>query len=53
MICQAFNLSPEIAIALSLMRRLREVALGVPGLLTWRILESRAARLHPGVEASP
>jgi putative membrane protein len=40
-ICQAFNLSPEVAIALSLMKRLREVVLGVPGLITWRLLSTR------------
>ena len=53
-ICQAFNLSPEVAIALSLMKRLREVGLGVPGLVTWRILQTRAPRLTvPGLGASP
>ncbi len=40
-ICQAFGLSPELAIALSLMKRLREVCLGVPGLLAWHRLEAR------------
>lgn len=42
-VCHAFGLSPEVAIALSLMKRLREVALGVPGLLAWHHLETRAA----------
>ncbi len=36
-ICQLFGLSPEVAIALSLMKRLREVALGVPGLVAWQV----------------
>jgi putative membrane protein len=40
-ICQMFGLSPEIAIALSLMKRLREVGLGVPGLLAWHRAEAR------------
>jgi putative membrane protein len=40
-ICQVFDLSPELAIALSLMKRLREVGLGVPGLLAWHRLEAR------------
>jgi putative membrane protein len=40
-ICQMFGLSPEMAIALSLMKRLREVALGVPGLLAWHRAEAR------------
>jgi putative membrane protein len=40
-ICQVFGLSPEMAIALSLMKRLREVGLGVPGLLAWHRAEAR------------
>jgi putative membrane protein len=40
-ICQAFGLSPEMAIALSLMKRLREVGLGVPALLAWHRAEVR------------
>jgi putative membrane protein len=40
-ICQVFGLSPEIAIALSLMKRLREVGLGGPGLLAWYRAEAR------------
>jgi putative membrane protein len=47
-ICQVFNISPELAIALSLMKRLREVALGVPGLVTWRILSARGS--HPDAQ---
>jgi len=42
-ICQVFGLSPEMAIALSLMKRLREVGLGVPGLLAWHRAEARPA----------
>ncbi len=44
-ICRCFGLSPEVAIALSLMKRLREVVLGVPGLLTWQYRESRRPAL--------
>ncbi len=40
-ICGLFGLSPEVAIALSLMKRLREVALGVPSLLAWQVIEGR------------
>ena len=40
-ICEVFGLSPEVAIALSLIKRLREVALGVPGLLAWQRMEAR------------
>ena len=54
-ICQAFNLSPETAIALSLVKRLREVVLGVPGLVTWRILGTyhRQSDMPPSFEVSP
>lgn len=34
-VCRLLAISPEIAIALSLVKRLREVALGLPGLLLW------------------
>jgi hypothetical protein len=36
-----FGLSPEVAISLSLMKRLREVALGLPGLIIWQFDEGR------------
>jgi putative membrane protein len=54
-ICQLFGLSPEVAIALSLMKRLREVALGVPSLLAWQRMEARptAAPVQPVTEAVP
>ena len=40
-ICQVFGLSPEVAIALSLMKRVREVVLGVPALLAWQRMEAQ------------
>jgi uncharacterized membrane protein YbhN (UPF0104 family) len=40
-ICRIFGLSPEMAIALSLMKRLREVGLGMPALLAWHRTEDR------------
>ena len=54
-VCQLFGLSPEVAIALSLVKRLREVVLGVPGLLAWQLMESRtpAASAHPLPGALP
>ena len=39
-VCQAFGLAPEVAIALSLMKRLREVTLGIPALLAWQRMEA-------------
>lgn len=41
----AFGLSPEAAIAVSLVRRARDIALGVPVLLAWQFVEVR--RLQP------
>ena len=42
-VCGIFGLSPEVAIALSLLKRLREVALGLPGLTLGRYVETKAA----------
>ncbi len=39
-----FGLGPEIALALSLMKRAREVLLAVPALLAWKLIELRAWR---------
>lgn len=49
-VCSLFGLSPELAIALSLVKRLREVAFGVPALLAWQRME--AASPAPA-EAAP
>ncbi|MBV9654659.1 MAG: flippase-like domain-containing protein [Acetobacteraceae bacterium] len=48
-VCGLFGLLPEVAIALSLVKRLREVVLGVPGLLAWQWLEAR----RPAAPAGP
>ena len=50
-VCALFGLSPETAIALSLTKRLREVALGVPGLLLWQRLEASPGL--PRLETAP
>lgn len=42
-ICSVFGISPEIAIALSLVKRLREIVLGIPGLVLWRRNSAKAA----------
>ena len=36
-----FGLSPEVALALSLLKRVREIATGVPNLILWQVVESR------------
>jgi putative membrane protein len=39
-----FGLSPDLALALSLIKRAREVALGFPALIAWQLLETRRLR---------
>jgi hypothetical protein len=34
------GISGEIALAVSLLRRARELALGIPGLIAWQLLEA-------------
>ncbi len=41
LLCGVFGIGPEIALALSLMKRLREIVLGVPGIAMWLRLERR------------
>jgi putative membrane protein len=41
LVCGLVGIGPQAAIELSLLRRIREVALGVPGLLAWQIVERR------------
>lgn len=44
-----FGLSPEAALALSLLKRARDLVIGVPTLIAWEILESRRLALGSGV----
>ncbi|MGD9538038.1 MAG: lysylphosphatidylglycerol synthase domain-containing protein [Alphaproteobacteria bacterium] len=52
------GLPPEIALGLSLVKRLREIALGVPALMVWQVVEghrlfSRRSRPAPAPAAAP
>jgi len=40
-ICHALGMTPELGMALSLMKRVRELILGIPGLLFWHRIEGR------------
>jgi putative membrane protein len=40
-LCSVFGLDPPVAIALSLVKRVAELFLGLPGLLAWQLLERR------------
>jgi hypothetical protein len=49
MLGAVFGLTPETALALSLLKRARDLAIGVPALLVWQVLESgRLLSRRPG-----
>ena len=46
---QMLGISPELSLAVSMVKRIREVAWGIPALLSWHYMEGRRARLlEPG-----
>ena len=52
----AIGLAPEVALALSLIKRVRELAIGLPGLVAWQVAEGKymaARRGRAGAEALP
>ncbi len=42
-----FGVAPDIAIATSLLRRARDLAIGIPVLLIWQLFEVRRLRAKP------
>jgi len=40
-----FGLAPEIGLAVSLLRRARDISVGIPVLLAWHLVEARRAKL--------
>jgi hypothetical protein len=38
-----FGVSPEASLALSLIRRARDFAIGAPALIVWQVIEGRRA----------
>ena len=52
LVCGLFALPPQVAIALSLMKRLREMALGIPAIVAWRVYEQRAPGSPAALRAS-
>jgi putative membrane protein len=42
-VCRLLNIPPETAIAVSLIKRVREAVLGIPGLILWHRTEAKAA----------
>ena len=51
-VCGLFGISPQVAIELSLLKRIREVALGVPALIAWQVIETRRLVDRTGTHAS-
>lgn len=47
-LCAVFGLPPTIALALSLSKRVAELAVGVTGLMIWQVQESRLALIRSG-----
>ena len=41
LVCGLFGLSPELAIALSMVKRLRDMMVGIPGLIAWQLSEGK------------
>jgi len=52
LICGLLGISPQAAIELSLLKRIREVALGVPALIAWQVIEARRLAERVVEEAS-
>ncbi len=44
MLGRVIGLGPETALALSLAKRVRELVLGIPGLIAWQVDVARGAR---------
>jgi len=48
-----FGVSPEMALAISVLKRARDIAIGVPVLLSWQAAEGRRAFTRTAVRSSP
>jgi glycosyltransferase 2 family protein len=46
-----YGIAPEISLALSLVKRIPDLALGAPGLVMWHVLERRRVRACRGALA--
>ena len=54
LVCAMFGIAPQDALALSLIRRARELILGLPGLFLWHRMEARApAAVSPKLDFAP
>lgn len=41
LVCGLFGVPPDMAIALSMLKRLRELVVGIPGLIAWQLSEGK------------
>ncbi len=41
LVCGLFGIPPDVAIALSMIKRLRELVVGIPGLIAWQLSEGK------------
>jgi len=46
-----FGLPPELSIGVSLLRRAKDLALGIPILLVWQVAEARRLRIAAGTSS--
>ena len=53
LICSQLGIAPQVAIELALLRRIRELALGGPGLLAWYWIERPRLMLFASVNKEP
>jgi putative membrane protein len=55
LVCGLLGIGPQVALELSLVKRIREVVLGVPGLIAWQVIEGRRLISHiaPGGAKRP
>jgi uncharacterized protein (TIRG00374 family) len=51
-ICALFGIPPGPAVALSLVKRVADLAIGLPGLLAWQVIEGRRALGRKGVSTA-
>lgn len=49
LVCGLFGIDPALAVAFSLARRAREIAISIPGLAGWQVLEGRRISAAVGV----
>jgi hypothetical protein len=50
--CGLFGVNPQAAIELSLLKRIREVAWGIPALVAWQVIETRPLVESVGLPAT-